>query len=435
MLPAVMRPKGTATVAAVMREEIDADTARRAIWAAVGVGALVRVAYFLSKWSSPLLVNDSLYYAGQAHQLLRGIWFREVFFPEHPGAEHGPLTSILMAPVSIGDDFYRWQRLVTVATGIALVWVLGRFATEAAGARVGVVAAWIAAVYPNLWMNDGLVMSESISMLCVGCSLWAAWRVARAADGRAAWRSAAWLGLALGLATLARSELVVFAPLVALWVVLVRRRGALDWRPVVLAMVTAGVLVSPWVVFNLARFERPVLLTTNDGTTWLGANCDAMYHGGDAGGWTIECIVADPDYRADEEPSVRSARHRSMGLRYVADHLGDVPKVVAARVARTLDLYGLDDLVHQDVGEERPRWAAWAGIVMFWVLAVLAAVGVRRVPRRLWSLLLVPVAVVLVTTVLFYGGHRIRSTAEPSLVVLSAAAVAWWWARRPRRVR
>lgn len=417
-------------MAATMSEDLDADIARRALWAAVALGAVVRVAYFLSKWSSPLLVNDSLYYAGQAHQLLRGVWFREVFFPEHPGAEHGPLTSILMAPVSIGDDFYRWQRLVTVTTGIVLVWVIGRCATEVANRRAGVVAAFIAALYPNLWMNDGLVMSESVSMLCVGVALWAAWRLAHTADGRAAWRAAVLLGLALGLGVLARSELAVFVPLVVVWVAVARRRVQFDWRPALLALVAAGLLMSPWVVFNLARFERPVFLTTNDGTTWLGANCDPMYHGGDAGGWTIECIVADPDYRADEEPSVRSARHRSVGLRYMADHVTEVPKVMVLRVARTLDLYGLRDLVHQDVGEERPRWAAWAGIVMFWMLAAAAAVGVRRLPRRAWSLLVIPFVVVLATTLLFYGGHRIRSTAEPSLVMLSGVAVAWWWSRR-----
>lgn len=413
-----------------MTEDLDADTARRALWAAVGVGAVVRLAYFLSKWSSPLLMNDSLYYAGQAKQLLQGMWFREPFFPQHPGAEHGPLTSILMAPVSIGDEFYRWQRLVTVATGVALVWVIGRCTADIAGRRAAVAAAFIAALYPNLWMNDGLVMSESVSMLCVACSLWAAWRLAHADDGRTAWRAALVLGVALGLGLLARSELVTFAPLVAGWVAVVRHRRTFDWRPALLALVTCGVLVSPWVVFNLTRFERPVFLTTNDGTTWLGSNCDAMYRGGDAGGWTIECVVADPDYRADEEPSVRSARQRTLGLQYMTDHVTEVPRVMAMRVARTLDLYGLSDLLHQDVGEERPRWAAWAGIVMFWLLALASIVGVRQLPRRAWSLLVIPFVVVLATTMLFYGGHRIRSTAEPSLVMLSGVAAAWWWSRR-----
>jgi 4-amino-4-deoxy-L-arabinose transferase-like glycosyltransferase len=390
---------------------------RKGLIGAVVLAAVIRLTYFVSKWEQMLLLNDSVYYSGQARQLFEGVWFREVFFPHQPGAEHGPLTSVLMAPVSFGNTPFRWQRLVTVVTGVLLVWVLGRFVEELADRRAGVAAAFIAAVYPNLWMNDGLVMSESVSTLFVGLSLWAAWRLAR--DGHR--RQAVVLGVALGLGVLARSELALLVPLMAGWVLIARRR---DWRPALMVLGMAGVVVAPWVVFNLARFERPVFLTTNDGTTWLGANCDDMYHGPGAGGWSIECVVRDPDYLPDEEPSVRSARQRSLAVDYITDHAKRVPKVMGARLARTLDLYGRSDLVKQDVGEERPRWASWAGIVMFWLLAALSIAGARLLSRRAWSLLVLPFIVVLCTTLLFYGGHRIRSTAEPSLVALSGVAVA-----------
>jgi 4-amino-4-deoxy-L-arabinose transferase-like glycosyltransferase len=298
-----------------------------------------------------------------------------------------------------------------------------------------VVAAGIAAVYPNLWMNDGLVMSESISMLLVALSLWAAWRAAHATPDRIA-RSIALLGVALGLATLARSELALFVPLVLVWVALVRRRDLSPWRPVLVGAVVAGLVVAPWVGFNLARFERPVLLTTNDGTTLLGANCDAVYHGTDLGGWSIFCVT-DASYRQDEEPSVRSARQRSQALHFVRAHVRSLPKVIVARVARSMDLYGFTNLVHQDVGEERPEWAVWAGIVMFWLLAVAAAFGARRVERRLRWLLVQPMVVALATSVLFYGAHRIRSSAEPVLVLLAAVGAVRCWTiwvskRRPR---
>jgi 4-amino-4-deoxy-L-arabinose transferase-like glycosyltransferase len=386
----------------------------------VGVGAAVRIAYWLTKWNHALLLNDSWYYSGQARQLAQGTWFRELFVNQ-PGAEHGPLTSLLMAPVSYGANYWNWQRLVTVATGIALVWVIGRLAHEWWGPRVAVVAAGIAAVYPNLWMNDGLVMSESISMLLVALSLWAAWRAAHApVEGLT--RSMLVLGGALGLATLARSELALFVPLVLVWVAVVRRRSDAAWRPVVLGAVVAALVVAPWVGFNLARFERPVLLTTNDGTTLLGANCDDVYHGTDLGGWSIFCVT-DANYRQDEEPSVRSARQRSQALHYARSHLRSLPRVATARVARTLDLYGFSNLVHQDTGEERPEWAVWVGIVMFWLLAAAAILGARRANRRLRWLLAQPMLVALATTVLFYGAHRIRSSAEPAIVLLAAVGV------------
>jgi hypothetical protein len=165
-----------------------------------------------------------------------------------------------------------------------------------------------------------------------------------------------------------------------------------------------------------------VLLTTNDGTTLLGANCDDVYHGTDLGGWSIFCVT-DANYRQDEEPSVRSARQRSQALHYVRSHLRSLPRVATARVARTLDLYGFSNLVHQDTGEERPEWAVWAGIVMFWLLAAAAILGARRANRRLRWLLAQPMLVALATTVLFYGAHRIRSSAEPAIVLLAAVGV------------
>jgi len=407
-------------------QPITANDARVMRWMVV-LGAVIRVAYLLTKWNRPLSLNDSYYYSGQAYQLAHGQLFRELFV-DQPGAEHGPLTSLLMAPLSFGSDYVFWQRLVTVASGIVLVWLLGKLGARIGGSAVGVYAVGIAAIAPNLWMNDGLIMSESVSMLLVACVLWCALD----AIDNGSQRAFVLLGVALGLAALARSELILLTPLVMLWLALCRRRRSIPVWPALLPIAAAAVLVLlPWVSFNLARFEKPVLLTTNDGTTLLGANCDRTYSGDSIGGWDVICVLDDASYDANEEPSVRSARQRDIAIDYVRSHLSDVPRVMLARVARTLDLYGLSDLVHQDVGEERPEWAAWAGIVTFWVMAGASALGAARLGRRNRWLLLLPCCVVVCTTVLFYGGHRIRSTAEPSLVLFTAVAVAV--GSKPRR--
>ncbi|MDO9175227.1 MAG: glycosyltransferase family 39 protein, partial [Actinomycetota bacterium] len=212
---------------------------RRALAGLVLLGAVIRVVYWLTKWNQQLLLNDSVYYSGQAYQLTHGRLFRELFV-DQPGAEHGPLTSALMAPFSWGDDYVRWQRLVTAACGICLVWVLGRLAMRLGGPRAGLLAAGIAAVAPNLWMNDGLVMSESVSMLLVALTLWCALDAAERDDRR----SRVLLGLALGLGALARSELALLVVLVLVWLAIVHRRRAQPaWRPVLLvAAVVAGTL-------------------------------------------------------------------------------------------------------------------------------------------------------------------------------------------------
>lgn len=383
------------------------------------VAAAIRITYWLSKWNQQLLLNDSYYYSIQARQLAQGHFYRELFV-DLPGAEHGPLTSTLMAPFSFAEDYVRWQRVVTVICGIALVWMISRLGRRLGGRNVGWLAAAVAAVYPNLWLSDGLVMSESISMLTVVSVLWFALNAVEQ-PGR---RSGVALGVALGLAALARSELLLLLPLVGIWLVISFRRSGRRIVPGVLPVVGVALLaLAPWVIFNLVRFEKPVLLTTNEGTTWMGANCDETYNGVGTGGWNLLCVVEDPSSLNDEEPSVRSQRRRSLAFEYVSDHIGELPRVVLARVGRSLDLYGVHDLIKGDVGEERPRLWAWAGVPAFWALAIAAPFGARRVGRRQRWLLLLPVATVLFTTVVFYGGHRIRSSAEPTLVLLAALAV------------
>ncbi len=425
-----------------------------------GIGAIWRLGVLaFDKWDQPLLLNDSLYYSAQAQQLVDGVWFREIFV-DRPGAEHGPLTSVLLATVSWVDQPVPWQRLVTVLCGIATIVVIGLLARRIGGDRVGLVAAAIAAVYPNLWMNDGLVMSESVSVLVVSLALWAAHRLlaevgaddAPSTDGvgphvsRAATSAALVAGVLAGLAALARSELALLTPAVMVLVAVRLLRGrpaGAPWGRSLLIPLMVGLssllTVAPWVVFNLTRFDETVTLTTNDGTTLLGSYCDASFSGPNIGGWSLLCVVADPDYAMDEEPSVRSGRQRDLAIDYAKEHVGDLPKVVAARIGRTLDLYGLDSLVAQDVGEERYRWASWAGIVMWWALAVAATIGGVVLRRRgapatwpLW-LLLCPVASVTITTVVFYGGHRIRSSMEPTVIVLAALALVALADRRRRQ--
>ena len=126
------------------------------------------------------------------------------------------------------------------------------------------------------------------------------------------------------------------------------------------------------------------------------------------------------------DASERSAARREIALDYIADHWQRLPVVVAARLARTVDVYGLAHLVRMDVGEEKAEWAVWAGIVMFWALAVAAVVGwldLRRrgIGGRWWVAM--PIVGVVITTVVIYGFHRLRAPAEPAIVVLAATGL------------
>ncbi len=196
-------------------------------------------------------------------------------------------------------------------------------------------------------------------------------------------------------------------------------------------MSTGIATLLPWSLYNLSRFAEPVLLSTNDGNTLLGANCDVTYYD-DVGGWDIRCLGP---LEPGPDASQRSRERREAALDYLTDHAGRLPVVVAARAGRLLDVYGVGSLITLDVGEEKARWAVWAGIVTWWLLAIGAvagwvALGRARIGGRWW--LLVPCVAVALTAVLFYGAHRIRAPAEPAIVLLAAVAigVVLDWRRR-----
>lgn len=401
-------------------------------------GAVWRLGYlFVAKFHEGLLLNDSLYYSLQASRNGDGDWFREAL-TDLPGAEHGPLTILYLTPWGLGNgDDVPWQRFAITLLGIATVAVIGLLGRRLAGPVVGLVAAAIAAVYPNLWVNDSLVMSESLACLIVSTAL----LVALDFDRRPGPGRALALGALAGLGALTRSEMALFAigfAALVWWRSPGHPRRAL--MPV-LVVSAAALTVAPWTLYNLARFERPVLLSTNDGSTLLGANCDNTYYV-DVGGWDVRCVLQVPNLDT-VDPSVRARDRWDLGVDFISRNTRRVPVVVLARLGRTADLYGLGSLAALDQGEEKAGWAVWAGIAGWWVLAPTAVVGwialgrTRGSPddrsKARWWLAVPPVSV-LITTVLFYGAHRIRAPAEPVVVVLAAAGgVALYRAWRMRR--
>ena len=64
------------------------------------------------------------------------------------------------------------------------------------GRRAGLAAATVAAVYPGLWINDGMLLSESAAILAITLTTAAAY----AFWHRPSWRRAGLLGFVAGIA-------------------------------------------------------------------------------------------------------------------------------------------------------------------------------------------------------------------------------------------
>ncbi len=229
-------------------------------------------------------------------------------------------------------------------------------------------------------------------------------------------------GVVVALAALTRSEMVALAPLLAL--IGFRSRPRLEWlKRAVVMLVVVGAVIAPWMIYNSTRFDAPVLLSANEGITILGANCDATYGGPKMGGWLTSCLN-DVVIQPGEDASELSRREHKLAVQYMREHVRRLPLVVAARLLRTVDLYGLHDLVLIDMADQRGRVQSWGGILSWWLLAPLAAVGWWRSRRRCGWILLAPAISVFATAAIFYGAHRLRAPLEPVVVICAAMAMA-----------
>ncbi len=394
----------------------------------IALGALaLRVAYVLVIATENPGFGDGLYYHTQANLLADGHGFSEPFAWLETGrlvptAVHPPLFSVALASSSlVGATSFLAHKLVASVIGTATVVVVGFTARRLAGARAGLLAALIAALYPNLWVVDGILLPEGLFALCVSVVVLAAYRLRDApGPGRAAV-----LGAAIGAAALTRGEgiflvVVLVLPLIVFLPDLDRRERLV--LGLVSALVTLAV-IAPWVVRNTVRFDEPVLLSTNSSDVIAQANCRRTYHGDLLGYWFFRCGLRGEAPPGDE--SVRSSYVRDQGIDYARDHVGRLPVVAAARFGRVWELYRPFHNVHLNQIEGRELGVSRAGLFAYWALLPLAAGGVVVLRRRRVTLVpvLAPVAMVTIAAVSTYGNVRFRSGAEPVLALLAALAL------------
>lgn len=387
----------------------------RARLALLGAGALaVRLIYILVIARAPVGVGgDAGYYHSAANLIVHGHFLERVIFGHaYVTAEHPPLYPLSLAAVSLlGGDSLLAHRVVGCVIGSLAVVLIAGLARRVAGPRAGWLAGCLAAVYPPLITADGLVMSEPLFVVSVIIVLLRALSLREARTHR----NAALLGLAIGLATLARGEGVLLVALVG-WPVALAGSAPGRYRRVASVTGVLALTLAPWVARNLAVFHRP-LLATDSNTLIAGANCRDTYSGRDIGWWSLDCLARARSRRQLHEGDASTGA----AWRYAGDHLARLPLVAVVRVLRSFDLF---QPLRQGNRELRRRWVDIAGLAFFYPILALALLGLVRLRTHRVELL-APVAMVVIVSALGWGIGRFRVGADVSLLVLAASALVW----------
>jgi 4-amino-4-deoxy-L-arabinose transferase-like glycosyltransferase len=392
------------------------------------IGLVVRLVYVYARRDNALWGDAFVYHRG-ANLLVHGHGFIEplqylVYGHSVQAADHPPLYTLFLAlPSALGLDTPLAHMTWSALLGCTTVVVTGLLGRRVGGERVGLIAAAIVAIAPNVWVYDGQVLSETLAILVATLVLLFAYRV---------WEDPSTarvcvLGAGCGAAALARSELILVVPALAWPVTLLAARATSATRDrfarAGLATIVALIVIAPWVGYNLSRFDHPVFLSSQLEATLAGANCADTYAGPGLGLITTTCL-RDTDPFADQSDNAQIFRRRAWD--FASAHKTRVPIVAGARIGRVLGVYRPGQQINFDRAYEgRERGVARAGLLNTYLVELGAIAGLvlwrrRDVPR--FPLVVVP-AIVVVTVALTYGTNRFRASAETSLAVLAAVAV------------
>jgi hypothetical protein len=452
----------------------------RAQLALVVVGSIVFRVITVLTWSRDLSLegDQNIYWReGQDLASWMGFVYRNNFGERVPTAVHPPLYSAYLGVVSfLGGSGPTAMKLASAVFGGLTVLVVGLAARRVAGPTVGIIAAVLAAIYPNLWINDVQVQSETVYAFAIALMLLAAFRLRDETN----YANAAFLGFAIALASLARAEALAFFVLLAIPLVLWRGRrpsrvatpasepldqtGAAEapgfWtradtgmaarlRVLGVVFLVGAVVLAPWVIRNLVTFQKPTIMSSGAGFVLEISNCDQTYglaaptdaNGnpiGDAdtylGYWAPQCDRTP--WPAGDESVVEAAK-RQTGVQYMEDHKAQLPKVLAARVGRIWDVWRPGQSYDFNVfferrGEAPTRW----GMIQYYAMLPFGLLGLVALWRRRVTIIpFVAIAIsVTLTAAVSFGITRYRVGADVALCILAAvgvdAVVRWFTQRR-----
>jgi hypothetical protein len=396
---------------------------RRWVLAAAAAGFAARLCFALFYWVGQPLTQDERDYLALARSLVQGDGFAYPADEPSQGTsarfDRPPAYPLFLATLGVGTRGDAVPARVKVAqafVGAIGVWLIGAIACRAWNPRAGVVAAWIAAIYPPLVFLPAYALSETLySTLALGAA-----RVLDEVAAQPRSRGAVVAGVLLGAAILVRPAMLVFLPLLVWWY-----RGAPRRRAGAIVLAAALAVVAPWTMRNALVLHRFVPVAAEGGVNfWIGNHPLASGDGD---------MAANPEVKRAEirfreaHPGRTPSELEPLYYRAAVDGIIAHPAwwlgLEARKLFYTFVPTGASYRLHS------PKYYA-ASAVSWLVLLPLAAAGgwygrrSLRPPAALWLMALAAI----VSGLIFFPQERYRiPVIDPALIVTAAALAA-----RPR---
>ena len=341
-------------------------------------------------------------------------FWQEGLLAERAGTYRPPLYPLLIAATYevCGQQpgaVRLWQALLGTAT-CGLLFAVGQ---RLGGARVGLIAAGLAAVYPLFIFFTGTLMAETLLVFLTVAILLMALRF----EEKACLRRAGELGVVLGLGGLCKPVLLAWVPLL-LWGWWRQGRGA-RWGRLAAVCVGLALTIVPWTVRNYLMTGHLALVSTNMGVNLLighEARATGQYREG------IDYLVMY-ERLVDAEPNA-----------VVADRLATrrVLEWMLARPLRTAELAGRKLVLFWNPWVTGGGgWIGWIGLLTSGPLLALGLWGwwTLRGSTAGWAVGSLLLCLSLVHALIF-AHTRFRLPIDAALVGPAALALSQLWDKR-----
>lgn len=412
-----------------------------------GMAFLIRLIYLLQIESNPF------FYEPIVDELWNIQWAKEILGPSFWGNEawfRGPLYPYFLALLLkiTGSDFF-WVRFIQIfisSGSVVLTYLLGRECFSDKSEKIARLAAIFHIIYGTIIFYEAMFL---IPVIFVFLNLLALLVIMRNRDNPRKWPFFI-AGLIFGLSAIARPNVLVIAPLLAIWM-FYRFRHKIEYRSIVIIIFLfffgVGLPIAPVTARNYIVADDIILISSQGGINlYLGNNPKAE-------GLTMVMpdVVLDERIPWDEfiptvaaiaeretghslKPSQVSAFWSNKARQFILGQPGDFIKLTFRKLVYFFSGYENSD--QTDIYNFRSYSSLLKVLIFdyglkfpFGLFAPLALVGIGLSWKRRKTLapLLIFIIGYVPTVILFLVTARHRLTIIPIMLLFSAYACLYFW--------
>lgn len=300
-------------------------------------------------------------------------------------------------------------RVVQAILGASACSILLWLGSASFSASTGLLAALACAFLPHTIFWSGFLTSEPLCALLTVASIGA---LVNSQGGGLRW-TVAWSALA-ALTALTRPNMGLVFLLGLVWMLAHGGRRAM--QRALAAIATFVLILLPWTLRNYTVHGRFVFITTMGGVVLWEGNNPVVASTPELRGRSLpgDLTRADPVSALAEAESDRQFLYKA--LRFMRERTADMPQLVAWKFARMWNPF-------PDLEKTWQRWIATLTLLpVFGFFGAGLAITWRNRDRRVLPLL-IPVAAVTMTGLVYWADGRIRAPADPLILLVASHGV------------